>query len=140
MEIHQKIIVAIVFLNLAAFVLKFSLVLYLFKENTEENVSGLQPDNNLELFQLKLLALHARLSLILSTSEFLDGSELHCFHFDEHSQRFVSNKCVPSDASSLPLPKSTFETELAEEKNAPLDDDGWDLSVRNDFFLKPRSY
>ncbi|VBB26689.1 unnamed protein product [Acanthocheilonema viteae] len=41
-----------------------------------------------------LLALHARLSSLLSTAEYLDGSELPCFGFDEHLRCFAAARCA----------------------------------------------
>ncbi|CAG9540846.1 unnamed protein product [Cercopithifilaria johnstoni] len=41
-----------------------------------------------------LLALHARLSSLLSTAEYLDGSELPCFGFDEHLRCFAATRCA----------------------------------------------
>uniref|UniRef100_A0A0R3RGL6 PINc domain-containing protein n=1 Tax=Elaeophora elaphi TaxID=1147741 RepID=A0A0R3RGL6_9BILA len=41
-----------------------------------------------------LLALHARLSSLLSTAEYLDGSELPCFGFDEHLRCFAATRCT----------------------------------------------
>ncbi|VDN06587.1 unnamed protein product [Thelazia callipaeda] len=38
---------------------------------------------------LPLLALHARLSSVLSAAEYLDGSELPCFRFSEHLRCFA---------------------------------------------------
>lgn len=45
-------------------------------------------------FQPTLLALHARLSSLLSTAEYLDGSELPCFGFDEHLRCFAATHCA----------------------------------------------
>ncbi|EFO27510.2 hypothetical protein LOAG_00974 [Loa loa] len=41
-----------------------------------------------------LLALHARLSSLLSTAEYLDGSGLPCFGFDEHLRCFAATRCA----------------------------------------------
>ncbi|VDK68068.1 unnamed protein product [Litomosoides sigmodontis] len=41
-----------------------------------------------------LLALHARLSSLLSTAEYLDGSELPSFGFDEHLRCFAATRCA----------------------------------------------
>ncbi|VDK73374.1 unnamed protein product, partial [Onchocerca ochengi] len=41
-----------------------------------------------------LLAVHARLSSLLSTAEYLDGSELPCFGFDEHLRCFAATRCA----------------------------------------------
>ncbi|VDO20070.1 Uncharacterized protein BM_BM6808 [Brugia malayi] len=43
---------------------------------------------------LSLLALHARLSSLLSTAEYLDGSELPCFGFDEYLRCFAATRCT----------------------------------------------
>lgn len=40
------------------------------------------------------MALHARLSSLLSTAEYLDGSELPCFGFDEHLRCFAAIRCA----------------------------------------------
>lgn len=46
------------------------------------------------VFSLKgvMLALHARASAILSAAEYLDGSGLHCFAFDEKLHRFAATQ------------------------------------------------
>ncbi|VDM36903.1 unnamed protein product [Toxocara canis] len=51
-----------------------------------------------------MLALHARTSAILSAAEYLDGTGLHCFAFDERLHRFVATQTSSSCERSEPQP------------------------------------
>uniref|UniRef100_A0A915Q301 PIN domain-containing protein n=1 Tax=Setaria digitata TaxID=48799 RepID=A0A915Q301_9BILA len=59
-----------------------------------------------------ILALHARLSSLLSAAEYLDGSELPCFGFDEHLRCFAATRC------SSPI---TVQNVEIKERNADFD-------------------
>uniref|UniRef100_A0A0N5AAP0 PINc domain-containing protein n=1 Tax=Syphacia muris TaxID=451379 RepID=A0A0N5AAP0_9BILA len=58
-----------------------------------------------------LLALHARLSSILTLADFLDGSELHCFRYDEKNHCFsVAVSSSSGSENSLQLTDSVAPT------------------------------
>ncbi|VDK45273.1 unnamed protein product, partial [Gongylonema pulchrum] len=68
-----------------------------------------------------LLALHARLSSLLSTAEYLDGSELPCFGFNEQLRRFAASRSTsPITVQSTETVKQQ-DTETSRDSNKTLE-------------------
>ncbi|TKR78280.1 hypothetical protein L596_019111 [Steinernema carpocapsae] len=81
--------------------------------------------NALKSANSNLLALHARLSNILSAAEFLDGSGLRCFQYDSALNCFVCPDEISADEeSTTPKVNSTQEIKFMESELAALQVEG----------------
>uniref|UniRef100_A0A0M3KBB3 PINc domain-containing protein n=1 Tax=Anisakis simplex TaxID=6269 RepID=A0A0M3KBB3_ANISI len=68
-----------------------------------------------------LLALHARASSILTAAEYLDGSGLHCFSFDEHLDRFISS--CDDKRTERDMSTSKFDDRISSDIQEVADDE-----------------
>ncbi|VDO27353.1 unnamed protein product [Onchocerca flexuosa] len=76
-----------------------------------------------------LLAVHARLSSLLSTAEYLDGSELPCFGFDEHLRCFAATRCAsPITVLNIEMKEYNADFEQQFDNSEPKYETEQDLS------------